>query len=135
MVERYLFLDDERNPGDVTWCKLPSAQYAVVRNFDEFIRHVLTFGVPKFVAFDHDLADFHYQVMLGENSYTYDDGDLKKTFSYGTEKTGFDCAKWLVDFCEERHVKFPDYVVHSMNPVGRERIEHYIANAKKYLNI
>ena len=64
MVERYLFLDDERMPGDVTWCKLPSASYVVVRNFDEFTRHVLTFGVPTFVSFDHDLADVHYAVSV-----------------------------------------------------------------------
>ena len=136
MVERYLFLDDERSPGDVTWCALPSAKYAVVRNFDEFTRHVLTFGVPKFVAFDHDLADFHYKVMLEENSsFTFDDGDLKKTFNYGPEKTGYDCAKWLVDFCEERNVKFPDFVVHSMNPVGGLRIKQYVEDAKRHLNI
>lgn len=146
-MDRYLFLDDERMPGDVTWCPMPSATYVVVRNFDEFVRHVLTFGVPRFVAFDHDLADMHYRVGFEEaqaaepwrrqhTSFVDDEhGGLNLTFDYGPEKTGFDCAKWLVDFCEERHVKFPDYVVHSMNPVGRERIEHYIANAKKHLNI
>lgn len=142
MIDRYLFLDDERNPGDVTWCALPSAKYAVVRNFDEFVKHVLTFGVPRFVAFDHDLADEHYAVMLKEveaskfTAFVEDDfGGLNLTFDYGPEKTGYDCAKWLVEFCEERGLKFPDYVVHSMNPVGRERIQAYIDNAKKYLNI
>lgn len=143
MVDRYLFLDDERMPGDVTWCEMPSAQYVVVRNFDEFVKHVLTFGVPRFVAFDHDLADQHYRVGFEELrasepwrlQYTYDDGDLKKTFDYGPEKTGYDCAKWLVDFCEERNAKFPDFIVHSMNPVGRARIQAYIDNAKNHLNI
>ena len=143
MADRYLFLDDERMPGDVTWCSLPSAQYVVVRNFDEFVKHILTFGVPKFVAFDHDLADQHYRVGFEEAraaepwrlQYTYDDGDLKKTFDYGPEKTGYDCAKWLVEFCEERGSKFPNFVVHSMNPVGKERISQYINNAKKHLNI
>ena len=136
MSDRYLFLDDERKPGDVTWCELPSAKYAVVRNYDEFVRHVITFGVPKFVAFDHDLADFHYRVMAAEAaSFTFDDGDLKKTFDYGPEKTGYDCAKWLVEFCEERGLKFPDYTIHSLNPIGKLRISNYIDNAKQHLNI
>lgn len=143
MTKHYLFLDDERMPSDVTWCALPSAKYAVVRNFDEFVKHVLTFGVPDFVAFDHDLADQHYRVGFEEaraaepyrRQYTYDDGDLVKTFDYGTEKTGYDCAKWLVDFCKGQGSKFPDFVVHSMNPVGRARIQTYIDNAKTHLGI
>lgn len=141
----YLFLDDERNLGDVTWVQLPSKitnNWVTVRNFDEFVRTILSFGIPKFVAFDHDLAEEHYAVMLKEveasryTSFVDDEhGGLNLTFDYGAEKTGYDCAKWLVDFCEERNIKFPDYEVHSLNPVGRERIKNYIANAKKYLSI
>ena len=141
----HLFLDDERNLSDVTWVALPSKitnNWITVRNYDEFVRTVMSFGVPAFVAFDHDLADEHYQVMLKENehrrhtSFVDDEmGGLNLTFDYGNEKTGFDCAKWLVDFCEQRNVTFPDYAVHSLNVVGRERIEAYISNAKKHLNI
>ena len=141
MVERYLFLDDERMPGDVTWCELPSAKYEVVRNYDEFVRHVLTFGVPKFVAFDHDLADFHYEAAMKDAQQNskmkllFEIADEIVDVDYGYEKTGYDCAKWLVDFCEERNAKFPDFVVHSMNPVGGLRIKQYVENAKKHLNI
>lgn len=142
MTGYYLFLDDERMPGNVTWCALPSAKYVVVRSYDEFVRQILSFGIPKFVAFDHDLADQHYQVMLKEvaaNKFTAfvddDQSGLNLTFDYGPEKTGYDCAKWLAEFCSDRGVKFPDYVVHSMNPVGGERIKQYIDNAKKHLGI
>lgn len=143
MVNRYLFLDDERNPADVTWCDIPRTNnYAVVRNYDEFVTHIMSFGIPDFVSFDHDLADEHYAVMLKEveaSKYTAfvddDEGGLTLTFNYGSEKTGYDCAKWLVDFCVARDIKFPSYAVHSMNPIGRERIDNYIADAKQNLDI
>lgn len=131
-----LFLDDERIPDQVTWAQFPRYEMTfIVRNYDQFVNQITLHGLPKFVCFDHDLADTHYEVMLEENKYTYDDGDLKKTFDYGSEKTGYDCAKWLVDYCVDRNCKFPDHVVHSMNPAGKERIQGYIANAKKHLGI
>ena len=132
-MTHYLFLDDERMPRDVTWVVLPFVSWSIVRNFDEFRNHILEYGVPKYVAFDHDLADTHYQVMQQEyahsQKYEHDDGDMKKTFDYGPEKTGFDCAKWLVDFCHSTEQKFPAFNVHSLNPVGKERIFKYIDNA------
>ena len=131
-----LFLDDERHPDQVTWVEFPRYDAVfIVRNYDAFVNQVTLGGMPGFVCFDHDLADTHYEVMLEENKYAYDDGDLKKTFDYGSEKTGYDCAKWLVDYCSNNGFKFPRYVVHSMNPAGKERIEGYIENAKKHLNI
>lgn len=132
----HIFLDDERMPGQVTWVELPSAVYEVVRNFVEFTYHILEFGLPKFVSFDHDLGEEHYAVMQKEvEHFTYNDGDLTKTFSYGDMPTGFDCAKWLVDYCIDNGYKFPDYVVHSMNPVGKLRIESYIENARKHAGV
>ena len=146
----YLFLDDERSPGDVTWAHMPRDKaYTVVRNYDEFVNTIVSFGVPEFVTFDHDLADHHYEVMLKEveahqnNSkfvFWMPGGDdefegMNLTFDYGPEKTGYDCAKWLVDFCVDRGVQFPKYTVHSMNPVGSQRICGYIDNAKKHLAI
>ncbi len=130
-----LFLDDERQPRDVSWISGPNYQTGIwhtVANYDQFVYSIENYGTPNFVSFDHDLADEHYQAMLKEleqPSYTYDDGDMVKTISYGPEKTGFDCAKWLVDYCHDNDVPFPKYVVHSMNPVGKERIENYIKQA------
>jgi len=120
---QHLFLDDERIPGQVTWVSLPSAQYTIVRNFEQFVNYIYEYGVPNFISFDHDLADQHYiAAEMGVEDY-------------GQEKTGYDCAVWLVDFCDQWREKFPKYAVHSMNPIGRERIISYIENAKKYLNI
>jgi hypothetical protein len=142
----HLFLDDERNLSDVTWVVLPSKitnNWVVVRNYDEFVKTVTSFGTPDYVTFDHDLADEHYKVMVQEVMHSQkhtqfiDDehGGLNVTFDYGSEKTGYDCCKWLVEFCEDRQVKFPEFEVHSLNPVGRERIRSYIENAKKHLDI
>lgn len=127
MASYYLFLDDERMPWDVTWCDLPRDKpHHIVENFEKFTGMIIAFGVPEFVSFDHDLARQHYGHGLNEDDIPYD--------RY-TEKTGYDCAKWLVDFCAERNVKFPNYKVHSMNPVGTKNIISYIENAKKHLNI
>lgn len=136
----YLFLDDERKPAQVTWVNIPRDQiYSVVRNYKEFVAHIEQFGIPAFVTFDHDLADEHYKVMLEEvaaqEKFTTDVNGMNMTFHYGPEKTGYDCAKWLVDWCADRGLKFPEFAVHSMNPVGAARIREYIANAKRHLDI
>jgi len=132
-----LFLDDERIPTDVTWVEIPRVFYEVVRDYDEFVETILTYVLPCFVTFDHDLADTHYAIGDRElyNSYTTQVGDMKMTFDYGPEKTGFDCAKWLVEYCIDNRLTFPEYVVHSMNPVGSKRITDYIIDAKKHTDI
>jgi hypothetical protein len=141
-----LFLDDERSPSQVTWAVFPRNNLSIVRNYDQFVTHIKQHGLPGFVCFDHDLADEHYAAMLKENESSDNkftiwmpDDDLSDglniTFDYGNEKTGYDCAKWLVDYCEDNGYKFPQFVVHSMNPAGKVRIEQYIANAQKHLNI
>lgn len=124
----HLFLDDERHPKQVTWIKLPYANYQIVRSYNQSVDYVESFGVPEFVTFDHDLADQHYAAML-------DEVNGKHNVDYGPEKTGYECAKWLVDYCERKGCRFPDYMVHSMNPIGSKRIRDYVENAKKHLPI
>ena len=135
-----LFLDDERMPDQVTWVDFPRYEVIhIIRSYEGFVKQIEVHGLPMFVCFDHDLADDHYVAMMQENStdtsFEYDDGDLKKTIDYGPEKTGYDCAKWLVDYCERKGEKLPMYVVHSMNPAGKARIEGYLENAKKHLGL
>ena len=137
-----LFLDDERFPQDVTWVPIShDIDWTIVRTYKTFTEAIEDYfyhtkELPEFVSFDHDLADFHYQVMIEENRYLAENpepdgiGSLPLTFDYGREKTGFDCAKWLVEFCIDHEVKFPNHIVHSMNPIGKKRIDDYIAWAK-----
>ncbi len=125
MITNYnLFLDDIRIPTQVTWVDIPKDQhYSVVRNYQEFVDLITLQGLPKFVTYDHDLSDCHYGfVDLNNNEIPYD--------SY-VEKTGYDCAKWLVDYCMNKGIKHPPYVVHSMNPVGKQNIISYVESYNK----
>ena len=126
MITKYnLFLDDVRVPTDVTWANIPADQhYSLVRNYKEFVDLITLRGVPKYVCYDHDLADTHYGHGLNNNEIPYE--------SY-KEKTGYDAAKWLVNYCMERGIKHPPYVVHSMNPIGKQNIESYINSYNKTL--
>ncbi len=118
MNKKYnIFLDDVRHPNQVTWVQLPQKPYSLVRSYKEFVELITLRGLPEFVAYDHDLSDSHYGHGLNGDAIPYD--------QY-TEKTGYDCAKWLVSYCIEKGKKHPPYVVHSMNPVGKSNIISYV---------
>ena len=124
MINNYnLFLDDERLPHNVTWVNLPESQhYTIVRNYNEFVDLIQIRGIPRFVSYDHDLADGHYGHGLRGDEIPYD------TYK---EKTGYDCAKWLVNDCMNKGVKHPPYIVHYMNPVGKQNIISYVESYNK----
>lgn len=120
-----LFLDDIRIPKDSIGL-IPSNlnqfywenDWIIVRNYYEFCNYIQKFGLPDFISFDHDLADEHY--------VDFEPSDYK-------EKTGYECAKWLVHWCLENNFNLPNYIVHSANPVGKQNIESYLTNATKHL--
>lgn len=127
----YLFLDDERMPEDVTWVKLPcpekhNSNWNIVRNYGKFCTSIEylykhTGYLPRFISFDHDLGRVHYvNAIKGLPA------------NHGTdEKTGMDCAKWLVEFCLENNLDFPEYICHSQNPIGKENIVGLIESFKR----
>jgi len=115
----YLFLDDERQPEDVTWLRLPPATWQIVRTYDDFVAYVTKHGAPVFVSFDHDLAHEHYRASMYNPDRHYSAYYTNGTFK---EKTGRDAALWLVEYCLDRDIELPAYAVHSMNPIGRENI-------------
>jgi hypothetical protein len=98
-----LFLDDERFPKDVTWERyfIPLDTFRIVRNYQEFVNIIHARGMPDFISFDNDL---------------------------GEEKEGYDCAKWLINHCIDKDLSFPNYVVHSKNPIAKDRIISIIEN-------
>ena len=117
-MEVGLFLDDIRNPEDVTWVPLPLSKYRwkIVRSFDDFKRAIDTLGEKiGFISYDHDLADFHYSEMNGNLVFDYD--------AYTGELTGYHCAKYAKKTFKENH---PPYLVHSWNPVGKKNIENVL---------
>jgi len=82
-------------------------KFVLVKNYEEFTVFILQNGLPDFISFDHDL---------------------------GLEESGFDCAKWLVNYCLDYQKKLPEFVVHSKNPVGEENIESLLNHFKKTQN-
>jgi hypothetical protein len=119
----YLFLDDQRSVLDVRWAVLPNKgqglNWISVKNYEEFIDCIGKNGLPEFVSFDHDLAPSHYKAIRTKN-YNY------------IEKTGYDCAKWLMNYCQIKSIKFPNYAIHSMNPSGAQNIKQLLERFKKY---
>jgi hypothetical protein len=103
-----LFLDDIRDPKEFAKIyPLPLGPWTVIRSYIDFCRVIESKGLPNYISFDHDLAPEHYT-----NPPTPT-----------TEKTGYDCALWLCDYCLTFKHSLPKYGVHSMNPVGKRRIE------------
>jgi len=124
-----LFLDDERNPYKVTWATghFPGP-WEIARNYDDFARIVTAKGLPAYVSFDHDLADEHYRKSMYDPDKHYSNYYTDGTFK---EKTGHECAKWLIDYCIERNLSFPGYQVHSLNPIGKENIISLVESFKR----
>ena len=119
-----LFLDDIRFPKDVTWVELPLVKWTIVRNYKEFVYTIKINGLPNFVSFDHDLSSMHYTDVFNGSKLNY---------SAYTEKTGYECAKFLVEYCITNNLKFPNYTIHSMNPIGKQNIISYVESYKKSL--
>ena len=121
-----LFLDDIRNPEAMDYTGYGDfyrdTEWIVVRNYDEFLNILSSQGLPAMVSFDHDLADEHYRVSMFNNPTKYSGYYTDGTF---TEKTGYDCAKYLCDYCVENTQELPKLFVHTMNPIGAENIINY----------
>jgi hypothetical protein len=111
-----IFLDDTRLPTEVVWLTLPSVKWKIIKNYEQFINAIKLDGIPEVISFDHDLGiDFSPNETIPN-----------------TEKTGLDCAKWLVDYCLDNSHSLPTYYVHSLNPIGKQNILNFLNNAKKH---
>jgi hypothetical protein len=111
-----LFLDDYRFPKEtVDYMFIPiytSEEWIIVRNYYAFITIIQKKGLPDIISFDHDLADVHYKNQV----FDYNDETL--------EKTGYHCAKWLIDYCLDNNLEVPTRIlIHSMNPYGTQNIK------------
>ncbi len=124
-----LFLDDIRNPKDCANGLVPSIlnkfywehDWNIVRSYDEFVSWIVKNGLPDFISFDHDLADVHYSMDFSNPNFN------------GNEMTGYDCAKWLTNYCMDMKIQIPRFIVHSQNPVGKANIQSYLDNAKRFI--
>jgi hypothetical protein len=128
----HLFLDDARDPQDVKWLDLPPYNWVIVRDYKEFVQTVKSKGIPETVSFDHDLCQEHYD----EYTVAHDERMLSRgTIRYHifTEKTGYDCAKWLAELCVKQKASIPEYFIHTLNPIGKENIASILESARKVL--
>jgi hypothetical protein len=125
-----VFLDDLRTI-DMVYSEFDSNEWVIVRDFHQFVNYINKYGIPEFVSFDHDLGFEHTRFFFNngghENPPDPIDGDFK-------EKTGYDAAKWLVEYCINNDKKIPKWFVHSANPVGNRNIREYLKNAEKYIS-
>ena len=122
-----LFLDDIRNPKDV-FKYIPDPiflddDWDVVRSYDEFVAYIKNNKIPPIISFDHDLGVEHYFFTSEKERIPYHEFN---------EKTGYDCAKWLVEYCLDNNIACPDFFSHSMNPVGRKNINGLLNGFKKF---
>jgi len=133
-----LFLDDIRDPihafGYTRLDMFLDDDWIIVRDYTDFVATIMskwdiTKAFPSIVAFDHDLADEHYRPSMYDSDKHYN-----KYYDDGTfiEKTGYDCAKWLIDFCIDNKITLPIWICHSMNPAGRDNINGLLTNFKKH---
>lgn len=131
-MEYKLFLDDVRNPVHcISYMRSRFRGYpiylenewVIARNYESFKNTIEEMGLPSFVSFDHDLCMEHVNLVV--------DWDLYYSFA-DREMTGYDCAKWLVNYCLDHKKDIPPFAVHSMNPVGTERIMNYLKQAEKW---
>jgi len=127
-MKKALYLDDVRTPTDT----IPTYEpWYVVRNYEEFTSWILVNGIPDLISFDHDLAVEHtedYYRQVASQGYQHPDYDKYE------EKTGLDCAKWLVELIQAN----PDMIlkscsIHSHNPVGANNIHGLINGFKKHM--
>lgn len=125
-----LFLDDTRNPRDVYGYTFRHVyienEWMIVQNFDEFVHAIEINGIPNIVSFDHDLGLEHY-------NHQHDEDPRKLPYDQYTEKTGYDCAKWLIYYCIDNNLELPKTIlIHSMNVVGAGNIAALFNEYEKY---
>ena len=121
MEKIWIYLDDVRTPIESNLDKV----WVVVRSYEEFVSKVSELGLENIevISLDHDLgesamAEFYVNV---SPNYTLNYDNIK-------EKTGMDCAKWLVEQSIEKKIALPQVYTHSANPIGSANIMGYINN-------
>ena len=132
MTKTILWLDDLRNPEERIWLDkliefgINTSYYNIiwVKTYREFVNWIKKYGLPDGICFDHDLADNHKLRSELDVTEWYD-------MTENSEYTGYDCAKWLVEYCMDNGEELPKFYVHSANPVGADNIRGLLNN---YLN-
>ncbi len=113
----WLYLDDVRIPKTDNW--------EIVRNYDEFVAHINLHGLENYevISLDHDLGE---GAMV--EYYTNVKPNYELDYNRISEKTGMDCARYLVAEAMNKKIPLPTIYVHSANPIGAANIIGYVNN-------
>lgn len=116
-TKRRIYLDDIRTPVDQDWI--------VVRNYEEFVKEIELTGLQDItcISLDHDLGESAMREYYRNVRTNY-----KIEYENIVEKTGYDCAKWIVNYAIAHKEELPTIYVHSANPIGAANIMGYINN-------
>ncbi|MBF0288026.1 MAG: hypothetical protein HQM14_09430 [SAR324 cluster bacterium] len=109
-----LYLDDIR-PAPEGW--------VLAKSYQEFVNHITHHGLPGVISFDHDLASEHYPWSPQTQPF-FTQGFID--YSQYSHKTGYDCAKWLLEYCAVHQLGLPKWSVHSQNVLGAMNIEQIL---------
>ena len=95
-----LFIDNHRFPSEIDWMEDDSRVYIVedwdiVRDYDEFVNYIDATGVPSVVSFGYKLSK---------------------------NKTGYNCAEYLIEYCIRYDVMPPVQLCHSKHKSGKKKI-------------
>ena len=134
-MKKLLWLDDRRNPSDGNWIEIYSPiatpfEYIWIKSYREFVDWIEKNGLPDAISFDHDLGKELSLNAIKNGMSKKDARKLKQE-----EKTGYDCAKWLVNYCIDNNTKLPIWGVHSANPVGKDNINGLLNSFIKFDNM
>jgi len=134
MKNKLLWLDDLRNPLTQKWLEDFAIEFndkrddvIWVKSFEEFKNWITSNGLPYMIAFDHDLGE-DIAIEKVKNGISKKKARKEKK----TALSGFDAAKWLVEYCIDNSIKLPLWVVQSANPVGRQNINSLLTNYKEH---
>lgn len=130
---KLLWLDDIRNPFDGDWIKKYAPRFENdgeiiwVKNYNDFIQWIIKNDLPYMIAFDHDLGEDVAKAKVAK-------GMSKKQARLQKKEaiSGYECAKWLVDYCIDNDAELPLFVVQSANPVGKENIMKLLNNYNNF---
>jgi hypothetical protein len=118
-----IYLDDVRVPKDPEWI--------LVKDYDEFVNRIKELGLENIstISLDHDLGETAMKEYFNNVAPNYE-----LNYNNITEKTGLDCAKWLIDHYlenKEDEFRFPNVYTHSANPIGSANIMGLVNNFLK----
>lgn len=131
-MKKLIWLDDYRDPMEGQWLvfspiTLEDLEVFWVKSYKEFVAWITTNGLPDAICFDHDLG---LEVAFEARSKGM--SKRKSRLLKKEEKTGYDCAKWLVNYCVDNKEKLPLYNIQSANPVGKANIDGVLKSYIKF---